>query len=105
MVQPKQRRQESSSKIGGYQIHSFPEIYTPSDRIIFPHANLISTAIDPHCPLEPGVIIKQTFMLSVGVHLLVFGRLVLPFPDMEKYPMDDFAHVLALQYRQFDIFI
>lgn len=73
--------------IGGYQTHFFPdEIFTPSDRVIYPQVDLTNTTIDPHRPLEPGVasLLKHYFTLSVGARLLVFGHLVILFPDVKS---------------------
>jgi hypothetical protein len=73
-------------KIGGYQVHSLPDIYTPSDRFTFTTIDLINTTIDPHRTIEPKIaaIIQQYFKFSIGVHLLVFGHLVVLFPDIKS---------------------
>jgi hypothetical protein len=74
-------------KIGGYQVHFFPdEFYKPADYIIAPNLDLINTTIDPHRILEPKIaaILQRYFILSVGVRLLVFGHLVILFPDTKS---------------------
>jgi hypothetical protein len=74
-------------KIGGYQVHFFPdEFYKPEDYIIAPNLDLINTTIDPHRLLEPKIaaILQRYFTLSIGVRLLVFGHLVILFPDTKS---------------------
>lgn len=73
-------------KIGGYQVHSLPDIYTPSDRLTFTTIDLINTTIDLHRTIEPKIaaIIQQYFKFSIGMCLLVFGHLVVLFPDIKS---------------------
>ena len=74
-------------KIGGCQVHFFPdEFYKPADYIIAPNLDLINTTIDPHHLLEPKIapILQQYFTFSIGMHLLVFGHLVILFPDTKS---------------------
>jgi hypothetical protein len=84
--------------IGGYQIHFFPdEIFTPSDRVIYSQVDLINITIDPHRPLEPSVtsLLKHYFTLSIGARLLVFGHLVVLFPDIKSLQWTK-SHTLSM---------
>ena len=61
-------------KLGGYQVHTIPNIYIPRDRVIFPgfQVDLINTHIDPHRPIEPKIAaILHRYFNGEGVNIVV----------------------------------